>query len=157
MKKETAKSALSGATTQHDQKVKQLFDLVQTKKAAIAKAEKPNWNTSGLFRFVANSTHESINIQTATDARKLVEILAFLKGRERDYVDAADDLGVSYDFSWLGFTTEEWTADLYTRVNQINLQAKRKELSDLESRLSGLISPELKAAMELEAIEELLK
>lgn len=151
------KDAFSSATSAHDQKVKQLFDLVQTKKAAIAKAEKPNWNTSGLFRFVANSAHESINIQTATDTRKLVEILSFLIGRERDAAEAAESLGVSYDFSWLGFTTEEWEQDLTTRVNQLSIQAKKKELSDLETRLSGLISPELKAQMELEAIESLLK
>ncbi len=148
-------AALSTGTAM-DQKVKTLFEKVQTMKTAIAKAEKPNWNTSGSFGFTANSTHDRFNIQTTTDVRKLVEILAFLKSRERDVKEAAEELGVTHDFSWLNFTTAEWTEDLKTRVSQLNIQAKKKELSDLETRLSGLISPELKAQMELEAIEALL-
>lgn len=148
-------AALSGGNAM-DQKVKALFEKVQTMKAAIAKAEKPNWNTSGSFGFTANSTHDRFNIQTETNPRKLVEVLAFLKGREANVVESAQELGVAVDFTWLGYTTEEWKQDLLTRANQINIQAKKKELSDLETRLSGLISPELKAQMELEAIEALL-
>ncbi len=61
-----------------------------------------------------------------------------------------------YNFTWLGFTVEEWKDDFQTRVNQISVQEKRKELAELESRLNAIISPELKAQMELEAIEKLL-
>jgi len=82
--------------TTTDEKVKQLFDLVQEKKLAIEKAERPCWKT------------------------------------------------------------EEWKDDFQTRVNQISVQEKRKELAELESRLNAIISPELKAQMELEAIEKLL-
>jgi hypothetical protein len=69
---------------------------------------------------------------------------------------AAKELGVDYNFTWLGFTVEEWKDDFQTRVNQISVQEKRKELAELESRLNAIISPELKAQMELEAIEKLL-
>jgi molybdenum-dependent DNA-binding transcriptional regulator ModE len=69
---------------------------------------------------------------------------------------AAKDLGVEYNFTWLGFSVDEWKEDFQTRVNQISVQEKRKELAELESRLNAIISPELKAQMELEAIAELL-
>jgi hypothetical protein len=65
-------------------------------------------------------------------------------------------LGVEYNFTWLGFSVDEWKEDFQTRVNQISVQEKRKELAELESRLNAIISPELKAQMELEAIAELL-
>ena len=63
---------------------------------------------------------------------------------------------MDYKFTWLGFTVDEWKDDFQTRVNQISIQEKRKELSEIESRLNSLISPELRAQMELEAITELL-
>jgi molybdenum-dependent DNA-binding transcriptional regulator ModE len=69
---------------------------------------------------------------------------------------AAKDLGVEYKFTWLGFSIDEWKEDFQTRVNQISVQEKRKELAELESRLNAIISPELKAQMELESIAELL-
>ena len=55
------------AKTTTDEKVKQLFDLVQEKKLAIEKAERPCWETSGNFGYSANSGHDRVNIQTVTD------------------------------------------------------------------------------------------
>lgn len=144
------------ATKTTDEKVKELFQSVQAKKLAIEKAEKPCWNTGGSFGYSANSAHDRINIQTCTDPRKLVEMLAFLTERESQSEAAAKKLGVKYSFTWLGFKVEEWESDFQTRVNQISIQEKRKELAEIESRLNAIISPELKAQMELEAISDLL-
>lgn len=140
-----------------DELVKELFDSVQEKKLAIEKAERPCWETSGNFGYSANSGHDRVNIQTVTDVRKLVEMYAFLIDREEKSESAAKDLGVDYKFTWLGFSVDEWKNDFQTRVNQISIQEKRKELSEIESRLNAIISPELKAQMELEAISKLLE
>lgn len=140
-----------------DELVKELFDSVQEKKLAIEKAERPCWETSGNFGYSANSGHDRVNIQTVTDVRKLVEMYAFLIDREEKSEKAAKDLGVDYKFTWLGFSVDEWKNDFQTRVDQISIQEKRKELSEIESRLNAIISPELKAQMELEAISKLLE
>ena len=140
-----------------DELVKELFDSVQEKKLAIEKAERPCWETSGNFGYSANSGHDRVNIQTVTDVRKLVEMYAFLIDREEKSENAAKNLGVDYKFTWLGFSVDEWKNDFQTRVNQISIQEKRKELSEIESRLNAIISPELKAQMELEAISKLLE
>ena len=139
-----------------DEKVKELFDLVQSKKLAIEKAERPCWKTSGNFGYSANSAHDRTSIPTVTDVRKLVEMYAFLMERRDKSESASKELGVEYNFTWLGFSVDEWKEDFQTRVNQISVQEKRKELAELESRLNAIISPELKAQMELEAIAELL-
>lgn len=145
------------ATLTTDDKVKQMFDLVQEKKLAIEKAERPCWKTSGNFGFSANSGHDRTQIATITDVRKIVEMYAFLIERKDKSETAASQLGVNYNFTWLGFTVEEWKEDFQTRVNQISIQEKRKELAEVEARLNALISPELKAQMELEAITKLLE
>lgn len=140
-----------------DQKVKELFDLVQSKKLAIEKAERPCWKTSGNFGYSTNSAHDRTLIATITDVRKIVEMYAFLMEREDKSESAAKELSVDYKFTWLGFTVEEWKEDFQTRVNQVSIQEKRKELAEIEARLNSLISPELKAQMELEAISKLLE
>ena len=139
-----------------DEKVRELFDLVQSKKLVIEKAERPCWKTSGNFGYSANSAHDRITIAMVTDVRKIVEMYAFIMDRKDKSESAAKDLGVEYNFTWLGFSIDEWKEDFQTRVNQISVQEKRKELAELESRLNAIISPELKAQMELESIAELL-
>lgn len=139
-----------------DELVKQLFDQVQEKKLVIEKAERPCWQTNGNFGYSANSAHDRTNVQTLTDTRKIVDMLAFLIDRKEKSEKAAEELGVKYNFTWLGFTVDEWKSDFQTRVNQISLQEKRKELAEIEARLNAIISPELKAQMELEALTTLL-
>ena len=147
---------MSNKTKTTDEKVKDLFNLVRAKKLAIEKAEKPCWNTSGSFGYSANSAHDRVNVQTLTDQRKIVEMYAFLIDRQEKSEKAAQELGVPYTFTWLGFTVDEWKSDFQTRVNQNSIQEKRKELASIEARLNSIITPELKAIMELEAISSLL-
>jgi len=139
-----------------DEKVKELFLSVQAKKLAIEQAERPCWKTGGDFSFTPNSAHDRTNVQLVTDPRKIVDMYSFLIDRQEKSEKAAQELGVTYKFSWLGFSTEEWKSDFVTRVNQLSIQEKRKELATIESRLNAIISPELKAQMELESISELL-
>lgn len=140
-----------------DEMVKELFDTVQEKKLAIEKAERPCWQTSGNFGYSANSAHDRTDIKTITDVRKIVDMLAFLIDRKEKSESAAQELGVTYSFTWLGFSVDEWKSDFQTRVDQISIQEKRKELAGIEARLNAIISPELKAKMELEALSKLLE
>jgi hypothetical protein len=140
-----------------DEKIKLLFEEIQNKKLAIQQAERPSWNTSCSFGFSASSAHDRINIQLINDIRKLVEIYAFLIDRKEKCEIAAKELGVDYKFTWLGFSVDEWKSDIQTRANQLMIQEKRKELNEIENRLNSIISPELRAKMELDAISNLLK
>jgi hypothetical protein len=142
--------------TNTDAKVQALIDLVKVKKEEIKKAEKPNWVTNCSFRYTEDRA-DGFNIQTITDTDKLVHALAFLKARAASYDEAAAELGVKSSFTWLGFTLEDWTSDFKTRVDKVNITKKKKELELLEERLDKLISPELKAQMELEEISKMLE
>lgn len=135
--------------------IKALFNKLAAKKAEVANAEKPVYVTGGQFRY-SESMGNTVDIMTVRDPRKLVEVLAFLKDREKSFNEAKEELGVKVDFTWLGASVVDWTRDLKTRIGVLNLTATRKELAELEDRLNKIVPPEMRAQMELEAIQAAL-
>ena len=57
-------------------------------------------------------------------------------------------------FEWQGYLYDDWANDIKNRIDKLSLKAKQKELDALEARLDKLVSPELKAKIELELIEK---
>lgn len=138
-----------------DERVQLLFEALQTKKAEVANAERPQYITGGAFRY-SESTGASIDIITERNEKKLVEILTFLLERSEKYVIAAKQLKVNVAFTWLGFTVEEWFTDLETRISSLQIAKKRTELKELEEKVNKVVSPELKLEMEMKALEATL-
>lgn len=139
-----------------DKKTRALFEIVQKKKGEIKAAEKPQWKTNCAFYFT-ESPKDPFNLQITTDIGNLVRALAFLYEKEAAYKVAAKDLGVDIPFSWHGYSTEQWKVDIQARIDKIQIEKKKKELEALEKRLDAILSPELKAEMELEAITKELE
>lgn len=142
-------------TKTSDEIVQDLFKVVQLKKEEISKAERPNWITNGSFKYSKNST-ESFNLQTITDVNVFINALAFLIDREKSFKEASEQLGVTGEFDWFGYSVEDWRTDFKTRITKVQIGVKKKELEVLESRLDKLISPELRTQMELEEITKAL-
>jgi len=139
-----------------DIQIQKLFDVVQLKRDNILKAERPNWLTNCTFRYDEASS-KSVNIQVTSDVAVLTKILAFLIGQTDNFEKASKELGVTTSFTWMSYTLDEWTEDLKTRVNKIQIIKMKKELEIIEGKLDKLISPEMKAQMELDEItKELL-
>lgn len=147
--------------TKTDEKVQKMFDVVQKKKLElekIIKTERRNFITNLSFGFDENNLSTRVNINVVSDPTVLVKALARLTEAADYESKAAVKLGVDgYEFKWLGFSLEEWTADFQTKLAKIQSTKKKKELAELETRLNALISPELKAEMELQLIEKLLE
>jgi len=141
--------------TTRDEKVQELFQIVQQKKSAIVKAEKPNWQTNCSFGYIKDSSQRT-NIQILNDIDELAEILAFLIRREESHKQAVIKLGIESKFKWMGFTMDQWESDIQTRIDKIQISKKKQELEQLESRLNSLVSPELRAEMELDEITKIL-
>lgn len=139
-----------------DVEVQALFETVQKKKADIAKAEKPNWETSCTFHRDPNSS-ASQNIQIITKVDDLVDIIAFLLEKQHFYQEANKVLGTKVKFLWQGFTVAQWISDIKTRINKVDISKKRKELETLESRLNAILSPEARRKMEIDAIKAQLE
>lgn len=129
-----------------------LIQEVKKQKEEIAKAERPNWVTNCSFSYTERP-NDAINIHVEANIRNLICIAAFLRERERSYKEASEILGIDAPtFTWCGFNVNDWIEDLKTRINKIQIASKRKKLEALESRLNSIISPELRAKMELEEI-----
>ena len=139
-------------TLTRDERVLALFEKLQSKKAEVANAERPVYVTGGQFRY-SESVGTSVDIMTVRDERKLVEILVFLKDRSERYPVACEELGVEAEFKWLGFTYDEWKQDLKTRVSVLQIAKRKAELKELEARVNAVMTPELRAELELKALE----
>ena len=138
-----------------DKEVKKLFDVVSEKKKEIAKAEKPSWETKCSFSY-EDGTNRRLNLHTVSDSNQLIEAFAYLLEKEKSHLEAANQLGLTLDFQWMGFTVEQWKSDFKTRAFKINIDKEKKKLDSLEKRLNGLVSKEMREEMELAEIKNLL-
>jgi hypothetical protein len=140
-------------TNKADETIKKLFDVIQTKKAEIEKLDRPNWITNCSLPF----TNGNLNLHTVSDPEKIVEAYASIILADKAHEEAANELGIKYKFKISGYAVGDWKTDLKTRLGKIQIKTKQDELSNLEKRLDGLVSPEMKRQLELDEIEKLLK
>ena len=134
----------------------ELINQVNLKKAEIKCAERPKYLTNCSFAWDDEGGSKRVNLHVEKDVGKLISIAAFIKRKQLDYQDLAKDLGVDSppQFKWAGFTADDWLADIKLRINKIHIVEKKASLERLEERLNKIISPDLRAKMELEAIEK---
>jgi hypothetical protein len=142
-------------TEQNDQKVLALFAKLSEKKKEIAKAEKPKWETNCSIGY-SDKLGEKMNIQVISDLKDIVELHAFLTLREEAWQSSCITLHIDLPFKWQGYTVQEWTNDFVTRIAQIQISQKKKELEKLEKILNGLVSLEQRREMELAELEKAL-
>ena len=136
-----------------DAKTLNLIKEVTRQKAEISKAERPQYVTNCSFSFSEDQS-KAINIHVESNIKSLICIAAYLNNLEKSYSDSAILLGVSEppSFTWCGFKPSEWFEDIKLRITKIQISSKKKKLEALETRLNAIISTELKAELELEAI-----
>jgi len=132
--------------------VLELIEEVKRRKAEIAKLSRPNWKTNCSFTHPSLGT---INIHTVKSLPKLCQILAALMMWEDYYTQACKELELDpKGCVWDGFTVSDWVDDVKTRVAKIQIESKKQKLQELEDRLDKIMSPELRAQLELEAIKQ---
>lgn len=135
-----------------DDKIKTLLATVAKAKEDVRETEaaaERDWKTNCSFSFNWNGTDPK-NIQTMT-MQQVFAAAQWLKLVEQagELVDL--DCGVPID-QWQGVPIKHWMADLNKRIARHQLATKRNRLQDIEMTLNGLISPELRAQMELDRI-----
>jgi len=142
-------------TNEMNQKILALIKEVNTQRQAIARAERPNYKTHcGYY----SHRFPNVNLQVEANIRMLLMIAGELIETNSSYYLAADKMGVSVQdapaFLWQGHSLEDWLNDIKLRIDKIQITSKQKKLEVLEERLNKIVSPELRAEMELEAIEK---
>lgn len=134
--------------------VRELYAKVQEQKAEIDKAEKGRYITDGQFRY--SNTSQVHSIPAVRHTNQLQEMLAFLIGKQRDFVEAGKLLGVENEFTWYGATVDQWASDFKVRATQIDLVTRKAKLADLEAKLLRIADAEFLAELELETIKAAL-
>lgn len=104
--------------------------------------------------FFAVNVNHSNEPERKADAKGVVKKYVFYDhhGERFIYEDGPNWPG----FVYLGSPVEDWLADIKARIAKVKIGEKRKKLEDLEKRLNAIVSPELRAQLELEAIEKAL-
>lgn len=141
-----------------DEKTLALINEVKIRKAEIAKlSKKTNWRTNCSFSFIEGTP--GTNLQVESNIKTLISMAAFVRDHEKSYNETATALGIDSPpvYTWCGFPAAYWCEDIKTRIGKLQITAKQKKLEILENRLNAVISPELRAEMELEAISQELK
>lgn len=136
----------------NDQKIDKLRQRISEKKAQIEKSTRPTWNTN--CSFPSNSGPK--NLHTLVD-RDLVNILAELIGRKRNFDDACQLLKVNFTFELGGYSFEAWSEDIQTRLLVSQISQQKTQLKEFERVLSELESPDMKTQRQLASIEEFLQ
>lgn len=139
-----------------DKKTLDLIKEVTRQKAEIASIERPTWQTNCSFPTAEGKMNDAINIHVERSVKTIISLAALLMEKEVSYDKAAAALGIENPpaFIWNGFSTKDWLADFKLRINQLQIATKKAKLEALENRLNAIISPELRAQMELEAIQK---
>ena len=138
-----------------DDQTLRLMKEVEKQKAEISKAERNAWTTNCSFSYTERSS-DAINLHVEKNIRNLISIAAFLQDKEKSYKQASQDLAVADppEFTWQGYSVKDWLEDLKIRITKIQIEKKKSKLETLQARLNAIVSPELRAKMELAAIAD---
>ena len=144
-------------TKSTDELVMELLKKVQRRKDEVKAAKKkPQWKTNLSLGRHAASSQDRVNIMTRTDPNEIIDWYIFLSQKEEGITKAAEELGLPADVSWLGYPITDWKEDLKTRAAQLSIEAKQREIEELDKRVNKLVSPDQRREMELTALQELL-
>lgn len=123
-------------------KLYEALEMVDGKLKAIKKVTGKTMVTSGMFSYTPNNQAKSVNIHASTSLSELIEIYSFLREKKSGYDNAAEALGLSSfpQFSWLGYSFENWESDLKIRVAIISSNQEIQKLTlqkkELEKHLT---------------------
>lgn len=135
-----------------DDQVLKLFKVLEQRKVDVEVAEKEvkgSWRTN--CSLVLSTNSQPINIQTLSKERLVIIFGELLQ--QQEYVKKASDiLGIDFDNNINGFSFDDWVNDLKKRIAILEINEKRKQLSNLESRINSLVSPEQRRKLEAEAV-----
>lgn len=140
-------------TKKNDQIVMSMLEKIRIKKEELKQASgRPRWKTNCAF---VSGTH-AFNLQTITDKKVLALNFGHLIRLKDAEEQAANLLGLDYEWDFNGYSYEDWMADFKTRANMLTLKEKEQELKELDARINKLVTPEQRRDMEIKELESIL-
>jgi hypothetical protein len=144
----TKKSSTKASNS--DELTLKLLEEINNRKAEIKSLERTSYVTN--MSLTIGTVNYNINV--ITDIRVIIDCIAYIESLEERYNKVVSDYSIvgAPVFKYCGYTSKDWVTDLMTKLGKIQISEKRKYLETLEARLNAIVSPELRAQMELENI-----
>ena len=141
--------------SKQDEKIQTLLKTIENKKEKMGKRPRATLHTNGLFLMPNDDRY---NLNTISDEEVLIEMLRVLLMNKSYRDEACKRLGVEdvKEFTWQGFTLDDWEHDLKLRASMVMWDKENKKLALLEKKLKELVSEETKTQMEIDDIEKML-
>lgn len=138
--------------TNNDSKIKDLLEVIASKKKELGEKPRASWKTNGILK---KGNDGYTNINTITDVNVCVSSVAFLLSEKYFQEESSKLLGIPCpEFVWNGASFEDWVHDFKLRVSMLTWDIGKKKLNSLESKLSDLRSEDAKTA---DAISNIMK
>jgi len=126
-----------------------LLKTIQAQKAEISSIQRANWQTSCSYKINGHT----VNLQVVTDVSKLVRVAADVIFAKEFHHKSCRELGLDITDTIIdGYSADQWLEDCKTRLARLQLSQKKARLQQMEDKVNTLISPEKRAALELQAI-----
>lgn len=139
----------------NDSKIKEMLNLVNSKRDKLGERPKPHYESNGLIDLKDGS--KPVNINTLTDLVSCVEVSVKVLNTVHGYQKAIDYLGLNdetIDFN--KNKLDKWLVDLKVRSSILKWEIENKKLKALESQLKDLRSEDAKTEDALDSISKLL-
>lgn len=140
---------------EQDKIIKSLLTKIEEKKSELQKTNIKNMKTNCVF-YHPFDKKDRINIHTV-DEITLIDCVAALINYKNTWEQATKLISSDKKFQWGSYSFEDWIHDFQLRLNIINEKSKKEQLNQLQKRLDAIVSPDLKAQLEIEAISKELE
>lgn len=132
----------------NDEKIQKLIDEVKKRKQEIESINSYSFKTNMQLGIMG----QKLNLQTL-DLDGLTTIYAYYSVVAEKKLTINKEFGINTEVAFDGFSWDKWKSDIAHKINKLQISKKKQELEKLEERLNKLVSPELRAQLELQEIE----
>lgn len=131
-------------STELTQKVKENYDLINQELEKISAIHDQTYKTSCNFRYNPTNSYSEVCIDDCTEIKSLINVYAFVKNKEQDYTDAANELKIKTAplFKWCGYRVEDWKHDIELRITILTQKEKIDKLKKWQRKLEDFLSEE---------------
>ena len=136
-----------------DSQITDLFDVLEKQKEAVEASKKEiarSWTTNGSLQLPSSAP---INITTANE-ETIIHAVAQLLHHQDFTQRAAEELGVKAPSKIAGYSYSSWIDDCKKRIASLRITQQKTKLTELETRLNLIVSPEQRRALELASIRK---
>ncbi len=135
----------------NDEKIQKLIDEVKKRKKEIEGIESYTFKTN--MQVSTGLDKNKVNLHVL-DLPSIIFAYTLLSLLAEKQLTIHKEFGITDPVTLDGFTWDKWKSDISHKINKLQINKKKKELEKLEERLNKLVSPELRAQLELQEIEK---